>query len=103
MSDENAYASGGIDGHAGLFGTAKAVGDILGELMAVYQGMPNKGVFRHLWVKRFLGRDETSGRAFGFDMPTQGASSSGGHFSAKTVGGCKPNSEFKTDCCDKCC
>lgn len=86
VSDENAYASGGIDGHAGLFGTAKAVGDILGELMAVYQGMPNKGVFRHQWVKRFLGRDETSGRALGFDMPTPGASSSGDYFSVRTVG-----------------
>ena len=86
VSDENAYASGGIEGHAGLFGTATAVGDILGELMAVYQGTPGKGVFRRQWVKRFLGRDETSARAFGFDMPTPGASSSGGHFSETTVG-----------------
>jgi len=86
VSDENAHALGGIDGHAGLFGTAKAVGDILGELTAVYQGTPNKGVFQHRWVKRFLGRDETSTRAFGFDMPTPGASSSGNHFSERTVG-----------------
>lgn len=86
VSDENAFASGGIEGHAGLFGTAKAVGDILGELLAVYQGLPNSELFRQQWVKRFLDRDGGSTRAFGFDMPTPGASSSGTYFSARTVG-----------------
>ena len=86
VSDENAYAAGGIDGHAGLFGTAGAVGDILGELLAVYRGMPNRGVFQQRWVKRFLERDGASPRVLGFDTPTPGASSSGAHFSEKTVG-----------------
>ncbi len=86
VSDENAYAAGGIDGHAGLFGAAKAVGDILGELMAVYQGRPNNGLFQHQLLKQFLERDEMSARAFGFDTPTLGASSSGACFSEKTVG-----------------
>ena len=86
VSDENAYAVGGIDGHAGLFGTAKAVGELMGELIAVYRGEPNKGLFQPQWVVKFMSKDEISDRAFGFDMPTAGASSSGGYFSEKTVG-----------------
>lgn len=86
VSDENAYASGGIEGHAGLFGTAKAVGDMLGELIAVYQGTSSSGLFQRRWVKRFLDRDDASDRVFGFDVPTPGASSSGRYFSARTVG-----------------
>jgi len=86
VSDENAYASDGVDGHAGLFGTAKAVGDLLGELVAVHRGEPGAGVFRCDLVRRFLARDEASGRALGFDMPTPGASSSGTRFSLETVG-----------------
>lgn len=86
VADENAYAANGVDGHAGLFGTAKAVGDLIGELMAVYRGEPAAGVFQREWIRRFLIRDETSGRALGFDMPTPGASSSGCYFSNETVG-----------------
>jgi CubicO group peptidase (beta-lactamase class C family) len=86
VADENAYASGGVEGHAGLFGTAGAVGDLLGEVVAAYRGEPNAGIFQHEWVKRFLGRDEASGRSLGFDTPTPGGSSSGTLFSKETVG-----------------
>jgi CubicO group peptidase (beta-lactamase class C family) len=86
VSDENAFASGGVDGQAGLFGTAEAVGDLLGELMAVHRGEPHRGVFHSEWLKRFLKRDEISGRALGFDMPTSGGASSGVFFSKETVG-----------------
>jgi CubicO group peptidase (beta-lactamase class C family) len=86
VGDENAFVAEGVDGHAGLFGTAKAVGDLLAELMALYHGQPGRGVLQPQWVKRFLARDEKSGRTLGFDMPTPGASSSGKHFSEETVG-----------------
>jgi len=86
VSDENAYAFGGVDGQAGLFGTAGAVGDLLGDLMAVHRGEPHGGVFHGEWVKRFFKKDEISGRALGFDMPTPGKSSSGSYFSEETVG-----------------
>lgn len=86
VSDENAFVSDGVDGHAGLFGTARAVGELLGELLAVYHGEDNAGVFQGGWVKRFLSRDEDAGRALGFDMPTPEASSSGTYFSEDTVG-----------------
>jgi CubicO group peptidase (beta-lactamase class C family) len=86
VGDENAFASDGVDGHAGLFGTAAAVGELLGELMAVYREEPHAGLFQPEWVKRFLGRDDASGRCLGFDTPTPGASSSGTLFSGETVG-----------------
>jgi CubicO group peptidase (beta-lactamase class C family) len=86
VGDENAYAAGGVDGQAGLFSTAQAVGDLLGELLAVYRGEPHRGLFHGGVVKRFFQRDEASGRALGFDMPTPGGSSSGGFFSKETVG-----------------
>ncbi len=86
VGDENAAAVGGVDGHAGLFGTAKAVGLLLAELSAAHRGAPNRGVFQRLWLERFFVRDPTGGRALGFDMPTPGASASGGLFSPLTVG-----------------
>lgn len=86
VADENAFASGGVDGHAGLFGTAGAVGDLIGELVAVYRGEPDAGVFQRKFVKRFLERDKVAGRTLGFDMPTPGVSSSGSYFSEETVG-----------------
>lgn len=86
VSDENVFVSGGVDGQAGLFGTAGAVGNLLGELMAVYHGEVHRNVFRREWLKRFLRRDEMSARTLGFDMPTPGSSSSGGFFSEKSVG-----------------
>ncbi len=86
VSDENAFISDGVDGHAGLFGTARAVGDLLGELTTVYSGEADRGLFRPEWVRRFFQRDETSGRTLGFDTPTPGASSSGTRFSEQTIG-----------------
>ena len=86
VSDENAFAAGGGDGQAGRVGTAEAVGDLLGELMAVHRGESNRGVFRGAWLRRFFERDAISGRALGFDMPAPGGSSSGSCFSEKTVG-----------------
>jgi CubicO group peptidase (beta-lactamase class C family) len=86
VADENAFASDGVDGHAGLFGTAASVGALVGELMAVYRGEPHAGLFQNEWVRRFFKRDEASGRSLGFDTPTPGGSSSGAFFSEETVG-----------------
>lgn len=86
VSDENAYAMGGIDGHAGLFGTAAAVGAVMEELMATYTGRINKGLFQRKWLSTFFKRDSLSQRALGFDMPTGETPSSGRWFSKKSVG-----------------
>ena len=86
VHDDNAYSVGGIEGHAGLFGTAGDVFDLLSELMAVYQGSASKGVFDVDLTRRFLSLNEQSGRALGFDTPSPKGSSCGRYFSKRTVG-----------------
>jgi len=86
VHDDNAYSVGGVEGHAGLFGTAGGVFDLLAELMAVYQGSISKGVFDTDLTRRFLSVNKQDGRALGFDTPSSKGSSCGRHFSNKTVG-----------------
>ncbi|MBW2367046.1 MAG: serine hydrolase [Deltaproteobacteria bacterium] len=86
VSDENAHVVGGIDGHAGLFGTGDALVQLLQELTTAFSGQSNRGLFQRAWLQKMFGRDPISKRALGFDMPTPGASSSGAYFSNQTVG-----------------
>jgi len=87
VHDDNAYALGGVSGHAGLFGTAQDVYGLLKELLNVYEGKPNSGLFRRDVVKTFLERQTDSGSwALGFDTPTRPDSSSGQYFSDQSVG-----------------
>ena len=87
VHDENAYALGGVGGHAGLFGTAQGVYGILKELFDVYAGRPNRGLFRRDVVQTFLKRQSDIGSwALGFDTPTRPDSSSGRYFSDQSVG-----------------
>jgi serine-type D-Ala-D-Ala carboxypeptidase len=86
VHDDNAYSVGGIEGHAGLFGTAGDVFDLLSELMAVYQGSVSAGVFDIDLTRRFLSLNEQNGRALGFDTPSSKGSSCGRYFSKRTVG-----------------
>jgi CubicO group peptidase (beta-lactamase class C family) len=86
VHDDNAYSVGGIEGHAGLFGTAGDVLDLLSELMAVYQGSVSTGVFDVDLTRYFLSLNEQNGRALGFDAPSSKGSSCGRYFSKRTVG-----------------
>ena len=86
VHDDNAYSAGGIEGHAGLFGTAKDVLNLLAELMASYQGTSAKKLFDSELTRRFLHRNTRTGRALGFDTPSSVNSSCGRFFSEKTVG-----------------
>jgi len=86
VHDDNAYAVGGIEGHAGLFGTAGDILILLSELMTVYRGNPSTGVFDIDWVRLFFKRKEREGRALGFDAPSSVDSSCGRYFSERTVG-----------------
>jgi len=86
VHDDNAYSVGGIEGHAGLFGTAGDVFDLLSELMAVYGGSVSSGVFDMHLTRRFLRRNNHVGRALGFDTPSSKGSSCGRYFSKRTVG-----------------
>ena len=86
VHDENAYAVGGVDGHAGLFGTAFAVHDLLGEILRAYSDRPYQGVLPQDLVKIFLNYGKGNERALGFDRPTQPGSCSGRYFSENSVG-----------------
>jgi CubicO group peptidase (beta-lactamase class C family) len=86
VHDDNAYSVGGIEGHAGLFGTAGDVSHLLSELMAVHGGSVSTGVFDIDLTRRFLRRNKHVGRALGFDTPSSKGSSCGRYFSKRTVG-----------------
>lgn len=86
VHDDNAYAVGGVEGHAGLFGTAGDVFFLLSELSAVYRGAGAAKIFDSELTRRFLSRNEHTGRALGFDTPSAVAPSCGRFFSKKTIG-----------------
>ena len=86
VHDENAYISGGIEGHAGLFGTAGAILVLLLELMAAFHKDLSTGLFDADRVQLFFKRNEPDGRALGFDTPSSVGPSCGRYFSERTVG-----------------
>jgi beta-glucosidase-like glycosyl hydrolase/CubicO group peptidase (beta-lactamase class C family) len=86
VHDENAFAIGGVSGHAGLFSTAP-------DLAAFCQMLLNGGVYAHQRILRratiaqFTARQQLSGgaRTLGWAVPTEGGSS-GHYFSAHSFG-----------------
>ena len=82
VHDENAYALGGVSGHAGLFGTAEAVCALLLHLLQGTGGSP--GLFAPALLRRFLSRYSPYERALGFDMPAETGSSAGEYFQRET-------------------
>jgi CubicO group peptidase (beta-lactamase class C family) len=86
VHDDNAYVLGGIQGHAGLFGTAKDVFFLLSELMDTYLGCPCTGIFDTDLIQMFFKQQKHTGRALGFDTPSPIDPSCGQYFSKNTVG-----------------
>ena len=86
VHDENAWAMGGIAGHAGLFSTA-------GDVAIFAQMILNGGIYGHrrllsrTIVEEFTSKVATgnSASATGWDVPTE-SSSSGRYFSFKSFG-----------------
>ncbi len=86
VDDDNAWAMGGVAGHAGLFSTA-------GDLAIFAQMMLNAGVYgdqrllARATIQEFTRRQNFAGdaRTLGWDVPTQ-PSSSGRYFSADSYG-----------------
>ena len=85
VEDENAWAVGGIEGHAGLFGDALSVHQLCCEIMDIVQGRGTKvldpGVIQ-TFVQKEPGRD----RVAGFDTPADQESSAGRYFSKASLG-----------------
>jgi CubicO group peptidase (beta-lactamase class C family) len=87
VHDENAYAMGGVAGHAGLFGPAKEVDRIAAELIACYHGRSDlvpRPIIAEFWKRNGVVNGSTW--ALGWDTPTAGQSSAGSHFSPAAVG-----------------
>ena len=86
VHDENAYVVGGIEGHAGLFGTADNIHRLLAELLSIYHGESKSKIFRRDLLQRFFKRLPGTDKALGFDAPSQADSSCGHGFSQTSVG-----------------
>lgn len=82
VHDENARAVGGVCGHAGLFGSARAVFDIVLDMLLTANDKSKSAVFSGPVVRDFLKIPEGAQRAMGFDVPSRKDSSSGGYFTA---------------------
>lgn len=86
VHDDNAWFAGGVDGHAGLFGTAGAVFRLLRLLVADYCCHASPSFFsRQILGEVFHGTGKTT-LPLGFDRPSVQNSSAGRYFSANTVG-----------------
>lgn len=102
VHDENAWAAGGVAGHAGLFGRGWEVFRLLAALYQSYQGQAAAEIplnpplpkgdprgpnfFPTPWVRTFLNRVPGSTRALGFDTPASVGASVGRFFSPASVG-----------------
>ena len=83
VHDSNAAMLGGIAGHAGLFGTAQAVGQITKAWLESYEGKTN--IFQPEFVKQFVNAQPETSWGLGWDTPSQ-PSSSGQWFSSESFG-----------------
>ena len=87
VHDENAWAAGGVAGHAGLFGVGREVFSLLAALYRTYQGEAVKPFWPEA-VRLFLTPVAGSSRTLGFDTPSGdvGQCSAGRYFSPQSVG-----------------
>jgi len=91
VDDENAWTLNGVSGHAGLFGTARAVFKLLCFLWNIYEGNLTDPLWPRDLVRLFWTRTEAagglSGWCLGYDTPSRkGYSSTGRYFSRNTIG-----------------
>jgi CubicO group peptidase (beta-lactamase class C family) len=87
VHDDNAYAMGGVAGHAGLFASAADIDALVSRLRACHRG-EDRFVAPDL-VQAFWSLDGTvdgSTWALGWDTPSADASSAGRHLSHHAVG-----------------
>ena len=86
VHDDNAWFAGGVDGHAGLFGTAEAVFRLLRFLVADFRGRSSAPVFSKQILSDIFNGEGKHPLPLGFDRPSVKKSSAGRYFSANTVG-----------------
>jgi CubicO group peptidase (beta-lactamase class C family) len=87
VHDDNAWAMGGVAGHAGLFANAADVDTLAGRLLGCLRGRDDfvpQEIVREFWTKDATVEDSTW--ALGWDMPSAAASSAGTRMSRHAVG-----------------
>jgi len=88
VHDPNAYALGGIAGHAGLFSTAEDLHNFATAICQCYQGksdwLPPNIIMEHLG--KVTKKPEESEYTSGWCRPSRHRSASGRYFSANTIG-----------------
>ncbi len=86
VHDDNAFAMGGVAGHAGLFASARDIDTLLCRLRACWNGEDD--FIPPAIVRQFWSRDGTPGSTWtlGWDTPSPTGSAAGRQFSATTVG-----------------
>lgn len=85
VEDENAWAAGGIDGHAGLFGNAAAVHTLCAEILGAVEG-EGTGILDPYITKKMTARVAGRVRTPGFDTPSGECSAAGQYLSPKAFG-----------------
>jgi CubicO group peptidase (beta-lactamase class C family) len=87
VHDDNAWAMGGVAGHAGLFASAADVDALAGRLHACWRGeddVVSRDLVREFWTHPPDGAGSTW--ALGWDTPSPTASSAGTRISRAAVG-----------------
>ena len=87
VHDDNAYAMGGVAGHAGLFSSARDIHALLARLSQCLLGKDN--FLPQSLLREFLSRDDAlknGNFALGWDTPAPAKSASGTLFSSRSVG-----------------
>ena len=85
VEDENAWAAGGIEGHAGLFGTAACVHRLCCEILAALDGKKTIVLAPDV-IQGFTRKKKGMSRVAGFDTPSLQDSSAGHFFSPHSIG-----------------
>lgn len=86
VHDDNAFVMGGVDGHAGLFGSAEDVALLINVLLADFRKVSGGGFFDAELIRVFWSRLSPFGRALGFDTPSDTGASCGRFFGKNSVG-----------------
>jgi len=86
VHDDNCRAMGGVAGHAGLFGTAPAVLALCEHLIEQVKGRKEHPSYSSDVLRILLKKAGGLDRPCGFDVPTEGISSSGRFFSSESRG-----------------
>jgi serine-type D-Ala-D-Ala carboxypeptidase len=85
VDDDNAWAVGGVEGHAGLFGNAESIYKLCCEILNALQDRPTKVLSPDI-IKTFVQKKYSYDMVAGFDTPSKYNSSSGTCFSQSSIG-----------------